>query len=209
MVRIEAGLIFAGYEFSDQTDPFEAGIGFTVPLKSKNDDFIGREALIAAASEHPQRKLVGLEIEGNEAVGHGDCVHIGRAQVGVVTSATRSPILKKTIALARVDVTHAESAPRSRSASSTASRSGCRRASCASRITIRRRRACAPEAGKLAHAYSAAACPLTARKVFIDIVHRLEPRRMMHRRHGSRAGRFERLVAVADDRIPPCRAPIP
>ncbi|TGR60398.1 aminomethyl transferase family protein, partial [Mesorhizobium sp. M2D.F.Ca.ET.223.01.1.1] len=41
MVRIEAGLIFAGYEFSDQTDPFEAGIGFTVPLKTKADDFIG------------------------------------------------------------------------------------------------------------------------------------------------------------------------
>jgi aminomethyltransferase len=34
-------------------------------------------------------------------------VHIGRAQVGVVTSATRSPILTKTIALARLDVTHA------------------------------------------------------------------------------------------------------
>jgi aminomethyltransferase len=41
MVRIEAGLIFAGYDFSDQTDPFEAGIGFTVPLKSKTDDFVG------------------------------------------------------------------------------------------------------------------------------------------------------------------------
>ena len=52
--------------------------------------------------------LVGLEMEGDEAVGHGDCVHIGRAQIGVVTSATRSPILKKTIALARLDVTHAE-----------------------------------------------------------------------------------------------------
>ena len=46
MVRIEAGLIFADYDFSDQTDPFEAGIGFTVPLKSKLDDFIGRDALI-------------------------------------------------------------------------------------------------------------------------------------------------------------------
>ena len=45
MLRIEAGLIFAGYEFDDQTDPFEAGIGFTVPLKSKNEDFIGRDAL--------------------------------------------------------------------------------------------------------------------------------------------------------------------
>jgi aminomethyltransferase len=105
MVRIEAGLVFAGYEFCDQTDPFEAGIGFTVALKGKNEDFMGREALLRR-SEHPQRKLVGLEIEGDEAIGHGDCVHVGRAQVGVVTSATRSPILNKTIALARLDVAH-------------------------------------------------------------------------------------------------------
>ena len=41
----EAGLIFAGAEFCDQTDPFEAGIGFTVPLKSKQEDFIGRSEL--------------------------------------------------------------------------------------------------------------------------------------------------------------------
>jgi aminomethyltransferase len=104
MVRIEAGLAFAGYEFCDQTDPFEAGIGFTVAL-SKNEDFIGREALIRR-KEHPQRKLVGLEMEGDEAVGHGDCVHVGRAQIGVVTSATRSPILGKTIALAQIDVAY-------------------------------------------------------------------------------------------------------
>ena len=107
MLRIEAGLIFANYEFSDQTDPFEAGIGFTVPLNTKNEDFIGREALIER-KEHPQKKLVGLEIDGDEAVGHGDCVHVGRAQIGVVTSGTRSPILKKTIALARIDVNHGD-----------------------------------------------------------------------------------------------------
>jgi len=107
MLRIEAGLIFYEYEFSDQTDPFEAGIGFTVPLKSKEDDFIGREALIRR-KEHPQKKLVGLEIDGNDAVSHGDCVHVGRAQIGEITSSTRSPILKKNIALARIDVTHAD-----------------------------------------------------------------------------------------------------
>lgn len=107
MVRIEAGLVFAGYEFCDQTDPFEAGIGFTVPLTSKNDDFIGRDALMRRKA-HPQRVLVGLEMEGDEAIGHGDCVQSGRAQVGVITSATRSPALNKTIALARVDVTHGE-----------------------------------------------------------------------------------------------------
>ena len=76
-------------------------------LKGKNEDFVGREALLRR-SEHPQRKLVGLDMEGEEPVGHGDCVHIGRAQIGTVTSATRSPILKKTIALARVDVAHSE-----------------------------------------------------------------------------------------------------
>jgi aminomethyltransferase len=107
MVRIEAGLIFAGYDFSDQTDPFEAGIGFTVPLKSKPDDFIGRDALIRR-KEHPSRKFIGLDIDSAVTVGHGDPVHIGRAQVGEVCSAMRSPLLGKQIALARIDLAHAE-----------------------------------------------------------------------------------------------------
>ena len=107
MVRIEAGLIFAGYDFSDQTDPFEAGVGFTVPLKSKTDDFVGRDALIRR-KETPARKLVGLEIDSNIDVTHGACVHVGRAQIGEVTSSMRSPILGKNIALARVDVAYHE-----------------------------------------------------------------------------------------------------
>jgi aminomethyltransferase len=107
MVRIEAGLIFAGYDFSDQTDPFEAGIGFTVPLKSKPDDFIGRDALIRR-KDNPMRKLVGIEIDSSVDVGHGDPVHVGRAQIGEVTSSMRSPLLGKNIALARVDVAHSE-----------------------------------------------------------------------------------------------------
>ncbi len=107
MLRIESGLIFYGHEFSEETDPFEAGIGFAVPLKSKEDDFVGRAAL-ERRKANPQRKLVGLEIASNELVGHGDCVHVGRPQIGVVTSATRSPILRKNVALARLDIAHAE-----------------------------------------------------------------------------------------------------
>ncbi|MFA9231166.1 MAG: DUF1989 domain-containing protein [Microgenomates group bacterium] len=107
MVRIEAGLIFAGYDFSDQTDPFEAGIGFTVPLKSKTDDFIGRDALIKR-KENPRDRFVGLEIDAAVDVGHGDTLHIGRAQIGVVTSSMRSPLLGKNIALARVNIAHAD-----------------------------------------------------------------------------------------------------
>jgi len=107
ILRIEAGLVFAGYDFSDQTDPYEAGIGFTVPLKTKEDDFVGREALVTRKSS-PQRQLVGLELAGNETALHGDCVHVGRSQVGVITSATRSPILRKNIALCRISVQYAE-----------------------------------------------------------------------------------------------------
>ena len=106
MLRIEAGLVFAGAEFDDQVDPFEAGIGFTVP-KAKEDDYVGKEAL-AERREHPQRRLVGLELEGNEPAAHADCVHVGRHQVGVITSGTRSPVLKKNIALCRMNVRYAE-----------------------------------------------------------------------------------------------------
>ena len=107
MLRVEAGLIFAGYEFSDQTDPFEAGIPFTVPLKTKEDDFIGKASLIKR-KENPQRVLVGLELIGDELAANGDCVNIGRNQVGEITSAVRSPILRKNFALCRIQVEHSE-----------------------------------------------------------------------------------------------------
>jgi aminomethyltransferase len=106
MLRIEAGLIFAGYEFDDQVDPFEAGIGFTVNLDTP-EDFVGKDALLERR-EHPQRRLVGLELAGSETAGHGDCVHVGRSQVGVVTSGTRSPTLRKNVALCRMAVQYAE-----------------------------------------------------------------------------------------------------
>ena len=107
ILRIEAGLIFAGYEFGDQVDPFEAGIGFTVPLKTKEDDFVGRAALERRKAS-PQRTLVGLELAGNEPAAHGDCVHVGRSQVGVITSGTRSPLLRTNIALCRMAVEYSE-----------------------------------------------------------------------------------------------------
>jgi aminomethyltransferase len=105
IVRIEAGLIFAGYEFDDQVDPFEAGIPFVVALG--DEDFIGREAL-AERKEHPQRRLVGLELEGNEVAGHGDEVYSGRQRVGVVTSGTRSPTLRRSVALCRMAIQYAD-----------------------------------------------------------------------------------------------------
>jgi aminomethyltransferase len=106
-LRIEAGLILFGAEFDGQQDPFEAGIGFAVPLKTKEDDFIGKEEL-KKRKENPQKKLVGLELIGKEPAGHGDCVHIGRSQVGIVTSGCLSTVLNKNVALCRIDAQYSE-----------------------------------------------------------------------------------------------------
>ena len=105
ILRIEAGTISAGAEYSEETDPFEAGIGFTVALETKGEDFLGREAL-TGRKEDPQRVLVGLELDGNEPVVRGATVFHGSDPVGVITSATRSPVLEKTVALCRVDAAH-------------------------------------------------------------------------------------------------------
>ena len=106
LIRIEAGLIFAGSEFDDTTDPMEAGIGFTAPA-GKTDDFIGKAALEERRA-HPHRRLVGFDIEGGVVPSPGDCIRHGKAQVGEVTSAMKSPHLGKVIALGRVAVAHAE-----------------------------------------------------------------------------------------------------
>ncbi|GGB85314.1 aminomethyltransferase [Marinobacterium zhoushanense] len=101
MLRIEAGLIFAGYEFCPETDPYAAGIGFTVPLKSKEEDFVGRTALARIPASDRER-LMGLVLDSEDLISHGDQLFNGRFPVGVVTSATRSPLIGKTIALVRL-----------------------------------------------------------------------------------------------------------
>ncbi len=106
VVRVEAGLIFKGYEYEGTEDPFEAGIGFTVS-KAKDDPYVGKEALSRRRQE-PASVLVGLELEGGEAAAHGDTVSAGGEKVGVVTSGVVSPLLEKSIALARVATSSSE-----------------------------------------------------------------------------------------------------
>lgn len=106
-LRIEAGLIFKGYEYdAGVQDPFEAGIGFTV-TSSKTDDYVGRAALVRRR-EAPRQRLVGLEIDLPEPP-TDTAVALGQdgEGVGAVTSSCRSEVLDKTIALARVGIAHA------------------------------------------------------------------------------------------------------
>ncbi len=100
--RIEAGLLAAGREFNDLISPYQAGIGWTVAMKSKGD-FIGRPAL-EKLKERPPFMAVGLMLQSNEVACGGQWVYpVGeRWRVGHVTSGTFSPILNRSIALAQV-----------------------------------------------------------------------------------------------------------
>lgn len=99
--RIEAGLLAMGYEFDDLISPYQAGIGWAVAMKKP--DFIGKTALDAIRL-HPPRVAVGLVLEGPEVAAHGQPVFAAgeRWRVGQITSATFSPILNASIALAQV-----------------------------------------------------------------------------------------------------------
>jgi aminomethyltransferase len=103
-LRIEAGLIFKGYEYEGEEDPFEAGIGFVVS-RTKSDDFVGKAAL-ARRRKDPSAVFIGLEVDDPDPLAHGDHVVMGDGVVGVVTSGALSPVLERNLAFARVGVAH-------------------------------------------------------------------------------------------------------
>ncbi len=101
LLRVEAGLMAAGAEFTHGVDADEAGLGFAVDMNKA--DFVGRDA-IERNRRAARNRLVGLVFDGDEIPVHGDGVFVDRRQVGVVTSAIRSPALGQVIAMARVSV---------------------------------------------------------------------------------------------------------
>lgn len=100
-LRLEAGMPLHGHELSDSIDPYSAGLGPVVALKTK-DSFVGREALAAIKENGPERKLVGLANNTKRAARPGYAVLDDGQTVGEVTSGAPSPTLGHAIALAFV-----------------------------------------------------------------------------------------------------------
>ncbi|MCZ9885129.1 glycine cleavage system protein T, partial [Arthrobacter sp. B2a2-09] len=92
-------------------NPFSAGLGPVVSL-AKESDFVGRAALEAlkagGAGSTSGRKLVGLKGLGRRAGRAHYPVLKDGVVVGEVTSGQPSPTLGYPVALAYVDVEHAE-----------------------------------------------------------------------------------------------------
>ncbi|MDA3646721.1 glycine cleavage system aminomethyltransferase GcvT [Saccharopolyspora indica] len=107
-LRLEAGMPLYGNELSADLTPFHANLGRVVKL-DKTADFVGKEALAAAAEKPTERTLVGLSTDQRRAPRHGYRVlDADGAEIGVVTSGAPSPTLGHPIGMAYVDRAHSE-----------------------------------------------------------------------------------------------------
>ncbi|MEA2568653.1 MAG: aminomethyltransferase [Acidobacteriota bacterium] len=97
-LRLEAKMALYGNDIDHSTTPLEADLGWIV--KIEKGDFMGRDVLEREKAEGPSRKLVGFEMIDRGIGRHGYPIVDGGQEIGVVTSGTHSPTLKKAIGLA-------------------------------------------------------------------------------------------------------------
>jgi len=97
-LRLEAKMMLYGNDIDHSTTPYEADLSWIVKLEK--GDFFGRDVLAREKSEGVKRKLAGFEMVDRGIGRHGYPVVDGSDEIGVVTSGTHSPTLKKPIGLA-------------------------------------------------------------------------------------------------------------
>jgi len=100
-LRLEAGLHLHGNDITEDTNPYEAGLGWLVKLDK--GDFVGRDALASIRENGPARKLIGVEAT-ERGIPRSDHVIQSPSgdDIGLVTSGTQSPVLEKGIGLGYV-----------------------------------------------------------------------------------------------------------
>jgi aminomethyltransferase len=99
-LRLEAAMRLCGSDMDEHTTVLEAGLGWIVGWKKT--DFLGAARLRAQKGQGVERKLVPFEVRDRAIARHGYPVVDGGRQVGVVTSGTQTPFLKKAIGFAMV-----------------------------------------------------------------------------------------------------------
>ena len=103
-LRLEAGMRLHGNDIDETTTAVEADLNWIVGWKK--DDFIGASVLREQKASGVKRKIVGFEMLERGIGRHGYDACVGGAKVGVVTSGTQTPYLKKAIGMAYLPVEH-------------------------------------------------------------------------------------------------------
>jgi len=102
-LRFEANLPLYGNEMGDDYTPLESNLGFFVKL-DKEEDFIGKDALIKQKEEGLKRKVVAFEVKGKGIPRQGYKVLADGKEIGFVTTGYKSPTVGKLLGKAMLDI---------------------------------------------------------------------------------------------------------
>ena len=100
-LRLEKGFLLSGTDFNKDRTPLEAGVDWAV--KWDDHDFICKEAMLKQKEENTFQRFRGFQIIDRGIPRHGCVIERKGEQVGIVTSGTMSPVLRKGIALGYID----------------------------------------------------------------------------------------------------------
>lgn len=105
-LRLEMGFCLYGNDINDTTSPIEAGLGWITKFTK---DFTNSEALKKQKEDGVSKKLVAFEIIEKAVPRHDyEIVNEAGENIGVVTSGTMSPSLKKGIGMGYVKTAYAK-----------------------------------------------------------------------------------------------------
>jgi aminomethyltransferase len=99
-LRLEAAMRLYGNDMDEASTVLEADLGWIVGWNKP--EFLGRERLQRQQVDGVPKKLVGFEVVDRAIARHGYTVRHNGREVGVVTSGTQTPFLKKAIGMAYV-----------------------------------------------------------------------------------------------------------
>ncbi len=101
-LRLEMGYCLYGNDIDDTTSPIEAGLGWITKFTDAKD-FINKDIFLKQKTEGTSRRLVGFEMIDRGVPRHGyEIEDVEGNKIGVVTSGTMGPSVKKGIGMAYV-----------------------------------------------------------------------------------------------------------
>ncbi|WP_411031814.1 glycine cleavage system aminomethyltransferase GcvT [Spongiimicrobium sp. 3-5] len=101
-LRLEMGYCLYGNDITDETSPFEAGLGWITKFSK---EFVNSEGLSKEKERGAERKLIAFELDDRGIPRNGyDIVDNNGKAIGIVTSGTMSPSMNKGIGLGYVPV---------------------------------------------------------------------------------------------------------
>lgn len=103
-LRLEARMALYGNDIDNTTTVLEADLGWICKLNK--GDFIGRDRLVEQKERGVTRKLIGFEVTGKGVARDHYPIFINDKELGVVTSGSYAPYLKKSIGLGYLPIEH-------------------------------------------------------------------------------------------------------